>query len=362
MIDVVDIHDMMEAADMIDTADTTDMKFNPNTSFFKDAVYEFNKFVCENNCESIMNCLNNYGVAIVPNVLDNAECEQMISGMWDYLEHISQNWKHHRPIRRDDPMSWNGINLLNLIHNMLFKNYNIGHAQFIWDLRQNKKILDIFSGLLDEDAHNLLSSFDGASFHIPSINKNKKPTEWFHVDQSFLNSDFQCIQSWVTAYDVNEGDATLSVLTGSHKYHSQCRKIFKIKNPKNWYKLKSEEIDFYLNQGCEQIFIKCPKGSLVLWDSRTVHYGSGPFPNRAIESKRLVAYLCYLPRIGISNKQLANKQNAFVNLTTTTHWPDIIEEVPDRPEHSKAVSIKKINPPKLSKIGWRLAGFDDAPI
>jgi ectoine hydroxylase-related dioxygenase (phytanoyl-CoA dioxygenase family) len=47
--------------------------------------------------------------------------------------------------------------------------------------------------------------------------------------------------------------------------------ILKAKN--DWYKLNKEEEKFFLEKGCKIKKIMCPKGSLVLWDSRTIHCG-----------------------------------------------------------------------------------------
>ena len=39
----------------------------------------------------------------------------------------------------------------------------IGHAQYVWDIRQNEKVVDVFSKIW---ITNLLTSFDGISFHF----------------------------------------------------------------------------------------------------------------------------------------------------------------------------------------------------
>jgi hypothetical protein len=52
-------------------------------------VYEYDKYVT--NINNISNTLNQYGVAIVPNILNHQECDVMKQGMWDYLETITSN-------------------------------------------------------------------------------------------------------------------------------------------------------------------------------------------------------------------------------------------------------------------------------
>ena len=98
------------------------------------------------------------------------------------------------------------------LHSMLIQHWGIGHSQFNWDLRQNPKVVDIFSKIWDVNKYNLVTSFDGASIHFPHEITNVgfyRGNDWFHCDQSFQRNNAECIQSWLTAYDVNEGDATL---------------------------------------------------------------------------------------------------------------------------------------------------------
>ena len=44
--------------------------------------------------------LEKYGVAIIPNVFDEKECDNMLSGILDYFEYISQ--KLETPINRNN--------------------------------------------------------------------------------------------------------------------------------------------------------------------------------------------------------------------------------------------------------------------
>ena len=77
---------------------------------------------------------------------------------------------------------------------MLVQHWNIGHSQACWDVRQNKKVLDIYSEFWNCSKEELLTSFDGLSFNIPpEITKkgwNRKNC-WLHCDQSFTENDFK---------------------------------------------------------------------------------------------------------------------------------------------------------------------------
>jgi len=320
--------------------------------------YEFKKYCT--TIENLKNTLNLYGVAIIPSVLNQEECNNIYSGIWDFLEYISKPWDF--PLNRNNKNSWKGFYELYPIHSMLLKNWHIGHSQVCWDVRQNPKILNIFSQLWNCKPEELLSSFDGFSFHLPPELTNRgwfKNKLWLHVDQSFTDNEFKCVQSWVTAFDINEGDATLAFLEKSHLFHEDFGREFNIKNKSNWYKLDPNEIEFYFNNDCTLKKIICPIGSLVLWDSRTIHCGIEPLKERSNPNFRAIIYLCYLPRSLATTKQLEKKRKAFESLRTTSHWPCNIKLNNKNPRtYGKILPITANIPfPRLSEIGYKLVGF-----
>jgi hypothetical protein len=320
--------------------------------------YEFDKYVCSK--ETLENTLMLYGVAIIPNVLDEDECKIMVNSIWDFFEYITQDWA--TPIKREFPETWREFYKLFPSHSMLIQHWGVGHAQASWDVRQNIKIVEIFAYIWKCDINDLLVSFDGLSFHFPpEITKrgwNRNHT-WYHTDQTFMKPNFECIQSWVTGFDINEGDATLSFMEGSNKYHGEFQAKFNVTDKKNWYKLSREEEEFYKNKGCSYKNIKCPKGSLILWDSRTIHCGVESVKTRSTPVFRAVIYLCYMPKRLCSEKNLKKKRKAFTDLRTTSHYPCEIKMFPKYPQTYGAPlpSVKVIEPPILSELGKSLAGF-----
>jgi ectoine hydroxylase-related dioxygenase (phytanoyl-CoA dioxygenase family) len=308
----------------------------------------------------LKNTLDEYGVAIIPSVLDENECVAMEDGMWNTLETWTNTWD--LPITRDNPESWRNIRDLFPKHSMLIQQWGLGHAQFIWNLRQNPKCANIFAKLWNCDVNDLLVSFDGASFHMPSeITKiGWHRQTWFHTDQSYLRNEFECIQSWVTAFDVNEGDATLAFLEKSHKYHKDFATHFNMKSKDNWYKLNDDkEVDFYKNMGCEEKYITCPRGSMVFWDSRTIHCGVEPRRTRVKQNFRCVVYLCYIPRMMSNEKELKKKVKAFEEMRMTSHWPNKIKLFPKMPRTygAEVKEISELPSPIINELGRRLAGY-----
>lgn len=322
--------------------------------------YEFDKYVTDKY--NLRGMLEEYGVAIIPNILTSEECDKINDGVWNYFEYISENWKDSfSPIKRNHKNSWKNIYNLYPIHNHLFKHYGVGHSQICWDVRQNKKVLDVFSTFWNCNESDLFVSFDGFSFCLPPeiTNIGWENKTWFHTDQSYLRNDFECIQSWVTANDIEKGDGTLAIMEKSHKYHQDFGKKFNVNDNSDWYKLNSIEEKFYVEKKCAYKKIKCPKGSLVLWDSRTIHYGANPLKNRKNKNFRSVIYLSYGLKNISSTNQIMKKQELFYKKQTSNHWP--CNPVPNAEfpmSYGKELPVvNQIENPVLKEIGMSLAGL-----
>ncbi len=323
--------------------------------------YEYEKYITTK--DNLKNTLEEYGVAIIPNVIDEGECEELKNGFWSYLEFITQNFEV--PINRNNPQTWRSFRLLLAKHSMLIQEWSIGQAQFAWNLRQNPKIYEIFSTLWNVRPEDLLVSFDGSSFHLPPETTGLgwyKGNQWLHCDQSFLRNGFECVQSWINGYDTNEGDATLTFYEGSHKYHREFKERFNIEDKDDWYKLENtDQHDFYVNEkGCKQYHIRCPAGSLVFWDSRTIHSGTEAVKDRREPNFRAVVYLCYTPRRFAKQLDLKKKIKAFEELRTTSHWPHkpkLFAKIP-RTYGAPPPNVSQIPVPVVSNIARRFIGYD----
>jgi Phytanoyl-CoA dioxygenase (PhyH) len=273
-------------------------------------MYEYERYVCSK--ETLRETIEKYGVGVIPRVLGEEECESMVSKMWDFFEHITSEWE--KPLDRKKEETWREFYKLYPLHSMLVQHWGVGHAEASWEVRQNRKIVEIFANLWNCDVNELLVSFDGLSFNLPPEVTKKgwnRGNTWYHTDQSFTKSEFSCVQSFVTGLDIDEYDATLSFMEGSNKYHDEFREAFNVTDKTNWYKLTREQETFYENRGCVKKNIKCPKGSLVFWDSRTIHCGIEADKRRSEPKLRAVIYLCYMPRSVSDKKNLEKKQKAF---------------------------------------------------
>lgn len=320
--------------------------------------YEFEKYICDKY--TLRQTIDTYGVAIIPNVLNDDQCQSIVDGIWDFLEHITQEWT--TPIDRNNIDTWKEFYKLYPKHSMLLQHWGVGHAQVSWDIRQNINIIDIFAHFWNCNKEDLLVSFDGFSLHLPPEITNKgwfRGNTWYHTDQSYTKPDFKCIQSFITGLDINPDDATLTIMEGSNKYHSEFRDVYNITDKTDWYRLTDEQYQFYYDKGCQIKYIKCPKGSLVLWDSRTIHCGIEPTKKRSEPTIRSIIYLCYMPRHFATKKDLEKKKKAFNDLRTTNHYPCKIKLFSNLPRTygGELPNITPIPPPDLDDIGETLAGF-----
>jgi hypothetical protein len=319
------------------------------------------RFHC--TAETLKATLEEHGVAIIPSVLNADECAHLESGVWAYYEHLTRAWD--KPLKRDDPASWRSFYDLLPMHSMLVQHWGVGHAQFAWDVRQNSKVVSSFAALWAAKEENLLVSFDGSSFHLPPETTGKgwyRGGSWLHTDQRLSDNTFKCVQAWVTPLEVRPGDATLTFLRGSHKHHAEFAQQFGHTGLKSdWYKLSDQaEHDFYLREkGCEHMCVACPAGSMVFWDSRTIHAGIEAMPDRAQPNTRMAIYVCYVPRTRATPKQLEKKRAALKALRTTSHWPEQAKLFGKNPQtYGRPMpKVTAIESPVLTELGMKLAGF-----
>ena len=158
---------------------------------------------------------------------------------------------------------------------------------------------------------------------------------------------------------MNEGDATLAFLESSHLLFAELGATAAGVSNSDWKVLSESELEFYRTRGCEEKRIKCPRGSLVMWDSRTVHYGGASLKPPHEQTFRLVGYVCYRPRYFISSENLRVKREAFANLDTMNHHPTngrVFRKLPQYGTLKHPVTL--IEPPVLSELGRFLAGLD----
>lgn len=153
--------------------------------------------------------LEEKGYCVVPGVLSRSKSSEYVSKFWDWLESF------HTGVDRSNPKTWTCSKLPHNSHGII-QHFAIGHAQFVWDIRSEDSVIDVFSKIWN--TQRLLVSFDGANFSRVTKSQTKP---WPHVDQGPKKKGKVCIQGLVNLLDSGENDGGLLVYEGSHKLHAK---------------------------------------------------------------------------------------------------------------------------------------------
>jgi hypothetical protein len=286
--------------------------------------YRCDEYVALTSAE-VKSKLAQFGVCVIPRLLNKDECAAMERGAWTWLEDATQHLPI--PVKKDAPETWKSYFELLPSHAMLLQHWGIGQARWLWEVRSNRKVMQVFASLWNTSLDDLITSFDGAAIHLPHEVTRRgfyRGNTWLHTDQSYGRPNMECVQSWVTARKVRAGDATLAVIPGSHQLHGAFASRFgpAVVQSRDWFKLNEEQQRWYEDQtGAVRQFIKCPRGSMVLWDSRLIHSGSEAMRTRPLANIRTVAFVCMTPRRLASDKMLKKRVAAFEAGRTSSHWP-----------------------------------------
>lgn len=202
----------------------------------------------------------------------------------------------------------------------LYHRYAVGHEQFAWDIRTEPGVVDVFANIWGTPE--LTCSFDAVNISFPLKDMpavHKQP--WPHVDQSPLKTYKHCVQGIVNLLPNGVDDGGLMVLDGSAALFDE---YFASRSPPpegyptaDWWPHQDDAVDWFMSRGCKWIKVEAGPGDVILWDSRTVHYGvyaKGSQP-------RFATYVCYKPAAGIRPEMAALKKEALANCWPTTHDP-----------------------------------------
>nr|WRJ69668.1 2OG-Fe(II) oxygenase superfamily [Oceanusvirus sp.] len=306
------------------------------------------------------------GVAVIPGLLSKSEIERLRAEMFGVLGRVTAHCS--KPITEDDPASWRSLHELYPMHSMLLQHWQLGQSQPVWDIRQTDSVIQPFCEIWKTKPADMLVSFDGLSVHFPpELTKCEKTDRergwfrkgWFHTDQASTKKGRHCVQGFVNLYDVNRGDATLRVLTGSHNSHEKYFANSGIVCKQDWHKVSDQAIaDHFSEHAPARVLSK--EGDLVLWDSRTIHHGSEPLKGRAEPNTRMAVYVCYTPRRWATKNDLKRKREHFANARVTSHWPHKPRVFGLKPQ-TYGKPLPRVDPlpkPTVGELGRRLAGFD----
>ncbi|CDK28039.1 unnamed protein product [Kuraishia capsulata CBS 1993] len=254
------------------------------------------------------------GYVVVKSVISAEKAESYRKRMFEYLK------SHNSNFDINDRSTWVEQNLpVHTDHNIYY-NYGCSHEDFLWDLRTEPGVIGPFSKLWDTE--DLLVSFDGFNVSFPNRpDRVGASPAWPHVDQSPLKEGLQCAQGIVSLSRSGPEDGSLVVLKGSHNL---IAKFFneEVKR-ETWseadvYRFTPEEYNWFLKHGCEMVKLEVEPGDLILWDSRTIHWGAEP--NSESDVIRSVVYASYTPVNFATVDTLKLKSEFFSQWMGTSHW------------------------------------------
>ncbi len=302
---------------------------------------------------SYLKDLEEQGYCVIPQLLSTSETKLLYQRIWH--EFIEKAWPN---CRLADRSNWNETFP---IHNKMgiFAG-PAGQTQVMWDLRQDSRIVDVFAKVWN--TNDLIVSMDGLSFMCPPEIREGYFEPWPHVDQailrrqdsiwhnnnppigfvseSLLKTQPYTIQGQFLFEDSFEGDGGFYCIPKSHlqftEFAPELETISSMEISKNERKNRRQTFfqEFFNNRRDESGNPYCMKhitaarGSLILWDSRTVHWNQHPMKERAYNNNprvRMVGYLCYVPKTRITATSKIFRKEAFEKGVSTGHNPVYLE-------------------------------------
>ncbi|XP_059153892.1 uncharacterized protein LOC131939536 isoform X1 [Physella acuta] len=241
--------------------------------------------------------LETRGVTVVADVIPHSDCDQ--------YQKLFRKWTKGF-----------GMHAWPQTKNSLIQRYRSGHLQPAWEVRLAAK--PVFAQLWQTDK--LLSSLDAIAIGRPPEQGEEtfwSPADnWVHVDQTSDRLGLHAYQGAVYLEECAEDDWTFEVLEGSHKYFDE----FMDKN--QVLRLKPHHLEWFAEKNCPRRRIPCPKGGMVLWDSRLFHANARPIQGRPNPRRwRYVVFVCMAPASWATPSDLQLKRKAYEELKLTTHWP-----------------------------------------
>ncbi|KAJ5885507.1 hypothetical protein N7495_010017 [Penicillium taxi] len=223
------------------------------------------------------------------------------------------------PLDLNDPSTWTVANLPVQGKANQYSNYSVVHEKFMWDARMEPKILEAFSKVWGTDE--LLVSFDAVNITLPKMQDKAKRQPWPHVDQAPMRRGLHCIQGVINLSQAGPEDGSLIVLPKSNQVTEE---FFDTQvDPSTWETrdfrhISTEELKWFEARGIKPLRVQAEPGDLLLWDSRTVHWGGEPTDKSDII--RTVIYASYSPASLATPGTFERKKEAFESFRATTHW------------------------------------------
>lgn len=218
-----------------------------------------------------------------------------------------------------EPSTWDLQRLPQTNKLSMYEHYSVVHEKWMWDARLEPGVLDAFAKIWG--TKELLVSFDNVTVTLPNLRPVRDP--WPHVDQAPRKRGMHCVQGIINLSKAGPNDGSLIVIPGSHRL---VEEFFETQtSPAEWewkdnrYFSKAD-MAWFEERGAKPLKVLADPGDLIIWDSRTIHWGGEPEPGLS-NVIRTVIYAAYAPASMASEEALVEKRKVFSLNGGTTHWP-----------------------------------------
>ena len=218
--------------------------------------------------------LEQHGYVVISDILETSEYAHI-------FQQFAKDWNHVSPnFDFKDKKTWTTTNCPMMWAKGMIYASGLGQSDFMWKLRTNKRILEIWSQV--HNTTDLVTSFDGFSVFL---DVKQKPKTWLHVDQKSDDSIYS-VQGAYNFLPVLEKDAGFVVVPDSHRTF--------ISDPKNKGNfIVIPEDDEHIEKAVKLLI---PENCFVLWNSKTIHANVGMEKPKQQELNRLTVYIAMFPK------------------------------------------------------------------
>ena len=219
----------------------------------------------------------------------------------------------------DDPSTWDPQRLPLTKKLNMYEHYCVVHERFMWEARMEPGVIEAFAKIWGTDE--LLVSFDNLTVTLPNLRPVRDP--WPHVDQAPRKRGMHCVQGIINLSYAGPHDGSLMAIPGSH---SLVEEFFETQTDPATWEFKDNryfskgDMAWFEERGVKPVKVLAEPGDLIVWDSRTIHWGGEPEPQRS-NVIRTVIYVAYAPAKMATAEALMEKKKVFSLNGGTTHWP-----------------------------------------